>query len=109
MKKVFVVTSGEYSDYGIDAVFSSKELAEKYIKFKSRVSVIYPEYARIEEYTLDELPTYPLNKNHYLVILELETGNLLDIDLTNINSDKDLYFFVFNKFFNKSIISDNNG
>ncbi len=27
---VYVVTSGAYSDYGIDAIFSTKELAEKY-------------------------------------------------------------------------------
>jgi hypothetical protein len=31
MTKIFVVTSGEYSAYGIQAMFSTKELAEKYI------------------------------------------------------------------------------
>jgi len=31
MKKIYVVSSGEYSDYGIDAIFDSKGLAEKYI------------------------------------------------------------------------------
>lgn len=30
--KVYIVTSGEYSDYSIEAVFSKKKLAEKYIK-----------------------------------------------------------------------------
>lgn len=29
--KVFIVTEGEYSDYQIKAVFSTKEKAEKYI------------------------------------------------------------------------------
>ena len=29
--KVYVVTSGEYSDYGLDGVFSSRELAQKHI------------------------------------------------------------------------------
>jgi hypothetical protein len=28
---VYVVTTGEYSDYGIKAIFSAKELAEKYV------------------------------------------------------------------------------
>ena len=28
--KVYVITSGEYSDYGIDAVFTDKSLAEEY-------------------------------------------------------------------------------
>ena len=31
MKTIYVVTSGEYSDYGIDSIFDTKELAEKYI------------------------------------------------------------------------------
>jgi len=31
MKKIFIVTSGAYSDYGIDAVFSTEELAQKFI------------------------------------------------------------------------------
>ena len=29
--KVYVITSGEYSDYGIDAVFTDKSLAEEYV------------------------------------------------------------------------------
>lgn len=29
MAKVYVVTSGEYSDYGIDSIFSNREAAEK--------------------------------------------------------------------------------
>lgn len=32
MKIVYVVTSGEYSDYGIDAIFSEKKLSEEYIE-----------------------------------------------------------------------------
>lgn len=31
MKRVYVVTSGSYSDYGIDAIFDSKELAQQFI------------------------------------------------------------------------------
>ena len=31
MKTIYVVTFGEYSDYRIDAIFTKKELAEKYI------------------------------------------------------------------------------
>lgn len=30
-KTIYIVTSGEYSDYGIDGVFDSKELAEDWI------------------------------------------------------------------------------
>lgn len=31
MKTLYVVTSGSYSDYGIDAIFDSKELAQSFI------------------------------------------------------------------------------
>lgn len=52
MKKVYIVTCGDYSDYTIENVFSTKELAEEYI---NRVST-YDDY-RVEEYELDlELP-----------------------------------------------------
>ena len=46
-KKIYIVTSGEYSDYRIDAVFSTRELAEDYIQHNGT------DY-RIEEYNLDE-------------------------------------------------------
>lgn len=31
MKKIFIVSSGSYSDYHIDGIFDDKELAQKYI------------------------------------------------------------------------------
>ena len=45
MSKVFILTEGSYSDYHILAVFSTKELAEKYTKVNPS--------AGIEEYNLD--------------------------------------------------------
>lgn len=45
--KIYIVTSGEYSDYGIDAVFSTKEKADEYIQQHGT------DY-HIEEYDLDE-------------------------------------------------------
>jgi len=45
MKKVFVVTSGTYSDYHINAVFTDEDEAEKYrMNFK---------YGNVEEFELD--------------------------------------------------------
>ena len=50
MKVIYVVTSGEYSDYGIDSMFDSKELAQSYIdSFKTNS---YNEM-RIEEFELN--------------------------------------------------------
>ena len=31
MSRVFIVTSGEYSDYGIDRVFSTEEKAKEWV------------------------------------------------------------------------------
>ena len=45
--KIYIVTSGEYSDYHIDAVFSTQKLAEDYIQQNGT------DY-KIEEYNLDE-------------------------------------------------------
>ena len=44
--KVYIVTSGDYDDYQIDEVFSTKEKAEEYIEY-------FGDYCRIEECDLD--------------------------------------------------------
>ena len=46
-KKIYIVTSGEYSDYEIDAVFTTKEKAVDYVE---QHGTCYD----IEEYNLDE-------------------------------------------------------
>lgn len=48
--KIYLVTSGQYSDYGVDAVFNSRELAQKFIDVFSHGS--YNEM-RIEERVLN--------------------------------------------------------
>jgi len=51
MKTMYVVTSGSYSDYGIDAIFDTKELAQKFIdSFKGNS---YNEFNGIEEFILN--------------------------------------------------------
>lgn len=47
MAKIYIVTSGDYSDYTIDAVFSTKEKAEEYIQQHGM------DY-RVEDYDIDE-------------------------------------------------------
>ncbi len=49
MANVWVVTSGEYSDYGIDAIFSTEEKAEAYLAQAKLVKLD----SRIEPYELD--------------------------------------------------------
>ena len=50
MSKVFIVTSGEYSDYGIDRVFSNEEKAKKWIDV---ITSMYGGNYNIEQYELD--------------------------------------------------------
>lgn len=50
-KKVYVVTSGEYSDYHIKGIFDSREMAEEYINYST-----YSDLNDIEEYNLNEPP-----------------------------------------------------
>lgn len=55
--KVYVVTSGEYSDYGINAIFSTKEKAQEYIDRGDKLGMNYSYGYQIEEYELDENAT----------------------------------------------------
>ncbi|KKK61798.1 hypothetical protein LCGC14_3010720 [marine sediment metagenome] len=45
VRKIYIVTSGAYSDYGIDAVFSRRELAEEFSGLK--------EDSVVEEWDID--------------------------------------------------------
>lgn len=52
--KIYVVTSGEYSDYGINALFSTKELAQLFID-KFTVARKRSEFNEIMEAEVDEM------------------------------------------------------
>lgn len=54
MNKVYIVTSGDYSDYHIDAVFSTKQGAEKYCALKNTCDR-YSDFYNIEEYDIDDM------------------------------------------------------
>lgn len=79
MNKVYIVVSGEYSDYGIDAVFDNLKSAEMFCALHNDDS--YDDY-RIEEYTVNRYAyqgaieygyAYELhNPNYYSDIDELE-------------------------------------
>jgi hypothetical protein len=57
MATIYIVTSGEYSDYGINAVFDDKEKAEQWIKEKRVIDYLEAGDYDIEEYKLN--PTMP--------------------------------------------------
>lgn len=65
---VYIVTSGEYSDYSIHAVFSTKEKAEEYIAHNGYFSDSY----EIEEYVMDgEQPD--MSKKLYEIDIDYNT------------------------------------
>jgi hypothetical protein len=68
---IYVVTSGAYSDYHIDAVFTDKELAKRYCAAHN--SNNYPSW--VEEYETDAVKVEGEEYVHHLfVINERDTG-----------------------------------
>lgn len=51
MNKVYVVTRGDYSDYGIEAIFTNREAAEKYCAVHPE---IYGDEPMIEEWYISD-------------------------------------------------------
>lgn len=55
MDKVFIVTSGEYSDYHIEAVFSTREQAERWCDLFTSSKGYAADQPGVEEWDLDLL------------------------------------------------------
>ena len=80
MGKVFIVTSGEYSDYGIDRVVSSEEKAKKWIEV---ITSMYGGNYNIEQYELDA--PIPERKEYLFFEAYIENNTI-------IKSDFEFYF-----------------
>jgi len=72
MKKVYVLTSGVYSDHKIEGIFSTRKLAEEYKNI-----VVGKDYNDVEEWGLDP-NTASLIKRGYTVwhVLMLRSGDV---------------------------------
>lgn len=82
MKKIYVVTAGEYSDYRIQAVFSEKEIAEKYVKLFKKDSDF-----RVEEHDLNpDKEGISNGYNPFYVIMTREG------ECVSVNKDLSCYF-----------------
>lgn len=68
MAKVYVLTTGEYSEYGIEGVFSTRELAE------SARAVGIPD-GDVEEYDLDEMVAFEVGPM-WTASIDKETGDV---------------------------------
>ena len=86
MEKVYVVTDGEYSDFHIEAIFSTREKAEAFLN--SRKKNVYDDWA-LHEYPLD-YPDFIANKiaNGYKLfkVVMDRGGNTISIGEGNITS-----------------------
>ena len=76
MAKVYVVTSGEYSDYGIDSIFSNKEAAEKHCATWDG--------SNIEEYELED--------GTNIVIDQVYRGLNFDMSYRSYDDDISVYW-----------------
>ena len=74
---IYLVTSGEYSDYHIDAVFADKEKAERFCALKNNEYNDYNEY-EIEEWEEDdvEIDTVSELRNMWIGCFD-QHGNLM--------------------------------
>lgn len=86
--QVFVITSGEYSDYGINAIFSTKEKAQEYVD-KMEFCSSYEEYYNIHEWNVDEVSKeIPTND------LCLYNGEVVKLDDLNGGNDFDYSAYI---------------
>ena len=77
MEKIYIVTSGEYSDYQINAVFSTGEKAKEYVDAHGS------DY-HVEEYPVDA--EVKKNESIWLVSIDWKTGEALSANPVNYDS-----------------------
>ena len=97
---VYVVTVGEYSDYGIVKIFSTRERAEEYIALCNKYDKYNANFNEIEDYEID--PDVRITHNHpfkffYDVDMDKD-GNIRKIskpylDIDDIDSMKQKFYF----------------
>ncbi len=96
MNKVYIVTSGVYSDYAIDEVFDNREDAERYICLYNNDSYFN---MRIEEYDIYKNAELKNVKVHYGISFIMRGNEINSFDIvyddkpieTNINGSKHNY------------------
>lgn len=94
-KMIYIVTSGSYSDYGINAVFSSRIAAKEYIQ--SRRLPNEDDYRLEDEdfgrYRVEPFPVdVPLDRQWWSVSMDLPTGDrasAVEYDKRNAPSPED--------------------
>lgn len=55
MSVVWAVSHGDYSDYSVQAIFATKEVAEEYV---ARLNALEKSYVSDDDYRIEEFPFY---------------------------------------------------
>ena len=72
--KVYVVTSGQYSDYGIDAIFSTLDKANEYVAFCRKVG---QDTNDVDEREVDE-PHDRMHHQYWIATVHLPSSDIWD-------------------------------
>ena len=102
MSKVFIVTSGEYSDYGIDRVFSTEEKAKEWIEV---ITSMYGGNYNIEQYELDA--PIPERKKYLFFDAYIEDDAIVESNFEFYLADEPTnikFFRQINSYYNKVCI-----
>jgi len=109
-KKIYIVTSGEYSDYGIEAVFSTKEAAEKYATISNSTGGSFGYDYIVETYGVDVISTEAPTKvfarvfsNGVVSINSNEDTNIED-HFIELSDDSSIYVCVVRYSENKEVM-----
>jgi hypothetical protein len=76
MSIIYLVTSGEYSSYGIEGAFSTREKAEEYVAW----SDIHTAGCVIEEYVVDSAKTKPHTQWSFYMDMDGNTTQMTAVD-----------------------------
>lgn len=76
--KVYVVTSGEYSDYSIEAVFTNKEIAWKFASMDSG--------RRVEKYETDSVNVKGEVKSSIRIVYDFRKDELVSVEVHNYDN-----------------------
>ena len=88
--KVYVVTQGQYSDYRVDAIFPTRELAEAYMEHRKGVEGNMADFNEIEERNVwDRIPQrFTVYAASVAIRLNGETDSLKEWSFTRWESDE---------------------
>ena len=76
MQTIYVVTSGQYSDYGIEAIFSNKENAERYSKEYNKTTTD-SDMSELEEWVMDDPENDELvSKTVWIISIRKDDGRI---------------------------------